>query len=97
MVILFSISTIHHRFLNVTEFVAFSSCFGCSENTQGDIVRVNVSQPQRDPHFCVSMKQANEWYSAMNLFLNLAHDPKNLISFKMNEGELIMRNLKKGK
>lgn len=60
--------------------------FTYSTDKDGNIVRLNVSQPQRDPHFCVSVKQANEWYAAMNWFIHLAHHPKNMKILKMKEG-----------
>lgn len=57
-----------------------------SENSQGRISRINLSQPQRDPQFSVSLQQANQWYKAMNVFLNIAHNPDNMIEIKMKEG-----------
>lgn len=42
--------------------------------------------PTRGSQFCVSIEQANDWYKAMDYFVNLMYHPKNMVELKMEEG-----------
>lgn len=43
--------------------------------------------PTRGSQFCVSIEQANDWYKAMDYFVNLMYHPKNVVELKMEEGK----------
>lgn len=58
-----------------------------SENFDGEVERINFSQPQRDSHFNVPLEYAVLWYKAMQHFVRMLHNAEFKISFKMNEGK----------
>lgn len=58
-----------------------------SENSDGEIERINFSQPQRDSHFNVSLENAILWYKAIHHFVHMLHSTEFKVSFKMKEGK----------
>ena len=66
-------------------FIDFNYCLHCSENVAGEVQRVNFG-PTRGSQFCVSIEQANDWYKAMNYFVDLMHHPRNVVELKMEQG-----------
>ncbi|KAG8228929.1 hypothetical protein J437_LFUL007321 [Ladona fulva] len=62
----------------------------CSyEDRDGYIVRVNVSQPQRDSHFGVNLSSVLPWYKAFNLFAQLLHSQRFLAIYKLKPGDIL--------
>lgn len=59
------------------------------ENSVGEVMRINFSQPQRDSHFNVPLEQAVLWYKAIRHFTHMMHSTEYKISFKMKEGEIL--------
>ncbi|KAF4528626.1 hypothetical protein B566_EDAN009230 [Ephemera danica] len=60
------------------------------EDWQGDVVRVNYSQPQRDSHFSVELDQVEPWYLALQHFTRLMLRPDNRVTYKLKPGETIL-------
>ena len=60
-----------------------------SENVDGDIERINYSQPQRDSFLSIPIEQVESWYHALKLFCDAAHHPTNLLKFKLRPGQLV--------
>ncbi|KAK8393294.1 hypothetical protein O3P69_013366 [Scylla paramamosain] len=55
----------------------------------GQIRRINMSQPQRDSHFSVPPGEVTAWYAAMVAYYRLLSDPKYCLQFKMTPGTII--------
>lgn len=55
-------------------------------NSDGEFLRVNYSQPQRDSHFSVPLNEVIPWYEAYAAFTEAIYDPENTVYFKLKEG-----------
>ncbi|XP_045110420.1 gamma-butyrobetaine dioxygenase-like isoform X2 [Portunus trituberculatus] len=55
----------------------------------GEISRINMSQPQRDSHFSVPPGEVADWYAALVAYYRLLSDPKYCLQFKMTPGTIM--------
>ena len=55
-------------------------------DSDGEFLRVNYSQPQRDSHFSVPLDQVIPWYEAHAAFTEAIYNPENTVHFKLKEG-----------
>jgi hypothetical protein len=55
-------------------------------DSDGHFLRVSYSQPQRDAHFSVPLKQVIPWYKAYAAFTEEIYSPENTVYFKLKEG-----------
>lgn len=55
-------------------------------DSDGEFLRVNYSQPQRDSHFSVPLNQVIPWYEAHAAFTEAIYNPENTVHFKLKEG-----------
>jgi gamma-butyrobetaine dioxygenase len=59
----------------------------CYRNdSDGEFLRVNYSQPQRDTHFSVPLNQVISWYEAYAAFTEAIYSPENTVYFRLKEG-----------
>ncbi|KAK3888969.1 hypothetical protein Pcinc_007009, partial [Petrolisthes cinctipes] len=58
-------------------------------DADGEIIRINVSQPQRDSHFSVDVDMVAPWYKAMLVYHAMLTHPKYCIQFKMAPGMIL--------
>ncbi|XP_065341216.1 gamma-butyrobetaine dioxygenase-like [Cloeon dipterum] len=59
------------------------------EDAEGNVVRVNYSQPQRDSYFSVPLEQVDGWYVALKEFTRLALSDDNCVQYKTKPGEIL--------
>ncbi|CAG0894643.1 unnamed protein product [Cyprideis torosa] len=59
-------------------------------NSEGNIIRINFSQPQRSTFFPGPPNEAEKWYQAMLEFHDILHRPQNLIETKFPPGTIMM-------
>jgi len=59
-------------------------------NSDGEFLRVNYSQPQRDSHFSVPLNEVIPWYEAHAAFTEAIYNPENTVYFKLKEGEILI-------
>lgn len=59
-------------------------------DSDGEFLRVNYSQPQRDSHFSVPLNQVIPWYEAHAAFTEAIYNPENTVHFKLKEGEILV-------
>jgi hypothetical protein len=57
-----------------------------SNDSNGDFLRADYSQQQRDSHFCVPLEQVIPWYEAHAAFTEELYNPENTVYFKLKEG-----------
>lgn len=55
----------------------------------GEIRRINMSQPQRDSHFSVPPDEVAGWYAALVAYYRMLSDPKYCLQFKMTPGTIL--------
>nr|XP_018917412.1 PREDICTED: gamma-butyrobetaine dioxygenase isoform X2 [Bemisia tabaci] len=60
------------------------------ENKDGEIRRVNFSQPQRDNHFNIPAEDVDSWYEAWSLFVQQVHNSENRALFRLTEGDILV-------
>jgi len=53
----------------------------------GKITRIVYSNQQLSSRLPIELQDVKPLYSALKLFTNICYDPKNLMRFKLNEGE----------
>lgn len=58
-------------------------------DAQGDIWRINFSQPQRDSYFTIPVEEVVGWYEAMTNYHKLLLDPEYCFQFKMVPGTIL--------
>uniref|UniRef100_A0A1B6E3F2 Gamma-butyrobetaine dioxygenase n=1 Tax=Clastoptera arizonana TaxID=38151 RepID=A0A1B6E3F2_9HEMI len=60
-----------------------------SENPNGDLVRINFSQPQRDSHFNIPLEQIIPWYKAYKRLVQTLHNPKYKVFHRLKQGDIL--------
>ncbi|KAG0714700.1 Gamma-butyrobetaine dioxygenase [Chionoecetes opilio] len=55
----------------------------------GEIRRINLSQPQRNSHFSVPVGEVAAWYAALVAYHRLLADPQYCLQFKMIPGTIL--------
>lgn len=60
----------------------------CDDN--GNVIGTNISNHSRDSHFAVTPEETVTWYKAYLIFWDLLNDPKNYITNKLQDGEMIV-------
>lgn len=58
-----------------------------STDSNGEFLRVDYSQQQRDTHFTVPLDQVIPWYEAHAAFTEEIYNPENTVYFKLKEGK----------
>lgn len=58
----------------------------CSEDSYGNIKRINFSEHHRDSKFPVSIDKVHIWYDAIEKFVKIAYNEKIISTFKMKPG-----------
>lgn len=57
------------------------------EDSDGEIVRINHSVPQRGSHFNIPINQVGPWYKCMKKFVNFIYE--NAAMYKVSPGEML--------
>lgn len=57
-----------------------------SEDSYGNIKRINFSEHHRDSKFPVSIDKVHIWYDALEKFVKIAYNEKIISTFKMKPG-----------
>lgn len=60
------------------------ACYSTDSN--GEFLRIDYSQQQRDTHFTVPLDQVIPWYEAHAAFTEEIYNPENTVYFKLKEG-----------
>ncbi|XP_023707783.1 gamma-butyrobetaine dioxygenase isoform X2 [Cryptotermes secundus] len=59
-------------------------------DSNGDFLRADYSQQQRDSHFSVPLDQVIPWYEAHAAFTEELYNPENTVYFKLKEREILV-------
>ncbi|KDR15510.1 gamma-butyrobetaine dioxygenase-like [Zootermopsis nevadensis] len=59
-------------------------------DSNGEFLRIDYSQQQRDTHFTVPLDQVIPWYEAHAAFTEEIYNPENTVYFKLKDGEILM-------
>lgn len=57
-----------------------------SEDSYGNVKRINFSEHHRDSKFPVSIERVHIWYDAIEKFVKIAYNEKIISTFKMKPG-----------
>ncbi|XP_069693592.1 gamma-butyrobetaine dioxygenase-like [Periplaneta americana] len=58
-------------------------------DSDGNFLRADYSQQQRDTHFSVPLEKVTPWYEAHAAFTEELYDPENTVYFKLKEGQIL--------